>query len=350
MPRDTAMKVLGLHPGYSADDLKRAVRDAAMQHHPDRGGSTDAMAQVNLAHEALADTGIGSKSDQKEYEYSRERYARQDELAKVYAKIALDATIARFDETAFVKHFETIFGEPFGAEVKLGKPEDASSSRTFISFNVAFANQTRTKVFYINASTYFTDLMNKPAIGNPEIGLNLTIMTDTLVDRRKIKLTQSNYQMSTDAKILSDPERLFPTKKLKTQIVKSVDRKLSKRDIILTFEHELRATLSYTGSDVWVYIPVGPFTIALVRITMMKAGMWMINGIYEKHRRVAMGPTTTIYEEMKSIDFLVDGMKHIQQTYKSDGSAPLEQLTSDLRAFSEAYKTFRTTIPKSESN
>lgn len=45
--------VLGVEPGVSDEDLRRARRRAALSVHPDRGGSTAAMAGVNAAYAAI---------------------------------------------------------------------------------------------------------------------------------------------------------------------------------------------------------------------------------------------------------------------------------------------------------
>lgn len=49
-----ARVVLGLPPGFTGDELKRAYRRAASENHPDRGGSTERMVLVNEAHDLLA--------------------------------------------------------------------------------------------------------------------------------------------------------------------------------------------------------------------------------------------------------------------------------------------------------
>jgi hypothetical protein len=44
---------LGLSPLDSAETVKRRYRQLALENHPDRGGSQEAMAEVNLAYEMI---------------------------------------------------------------------------------------------------------------------------------------------------------------------------------------------------------------------------------------------------------------------------------------------------------
>ena len=48
-------RALGVEPGASVDEIKRAYKRLALQHHPDRGGDQDAFKEISHAHEVLSD-------------------------------------------------------------------------------------------------------------------------------------------------------------------------------------------------------------------------------------------------------------------------------------------------------
>lgn len=53
MPREEALKILGLEAGASADEIRAAHRRLIMQIHPDKGGSSYLAAQINQAKDVL---------------------------------------------------------------------------------------------------------------------------------------------------------------------------------------------------------------------------------------------------------------------------------------------------------
>ena len=263
MAPSEAMKVLGLTPGFSADDLADAHKNAVRKFHPDRpGGDAEKMVLANNARDALRGKG-GAGSMHYDPVETQQRHRDMDEKRKAYAQVARDTADAHLNIEAFVSHFTDVFEEPFAVTKAGWWAKDPTLPRYHqASYAAEFANASRSIVtdflFYID----YSDLFGSKTLSNPEIGLNMSISSSILYNRKKVKLSQSNYRMDRAYKVLSDPNVLFPADKLKTQAAKSSTRKLSKRDVLLTFEKELHADVQYNGTQIWAYVPVGKYRVA----------------------------------------------------------------------------------------
>src|SRR5882757_7369478 len=57
-------EVLGVKKDASADEIKKAFRKAAVEHHPDRGGDETKFKEINEAYEVLKDADKRKRYDQ----------------------------------------------------------------------------------------------------------------------------------------------------------------------------------------------------------------------------------------------------------------------------------------------
>ncbi len=64
MPKRDYYEVLGVGKGASADEIKKAFRRAAVEHHPDKGGEAAKFNEINEAYEVLKDSEKRKRYDQ----------------------------------------------------------------------------------------------------------------------------------------------------------------------------------------------------------------------------------------------------------------------------------------------
>src|SRR5690606_1415029 len=223
MSYQDAVKVFGLPDSFSAADVKKRYRQLAVQNHPDRGGSDVDMQRINAAYSKLSSGGAKQQV---------KPWMSDEDMAKM-AKVALKAIEDNFDPQAFKKHFEDIFGEEFS--FKITKTDVNKRLRNYVDFAAEFSNASSDTVCSLSISVNFVDMF-RPTLGHRDRGLNMVISTSILHNRRKIKLSNRNYRFTADYNVLPDPERLFPSSKLKVKKDTEKSRKMSKRDVILTLQ------------------------------------------------------------------------------------------------------------------
>jgi hypothetical protein len=339
MAYDLALKTLGLKAGFTAAELDAAHKVLLKKYHPDRNpGDKEAaekMALANAARDALKGRSSGTAGS-----YTREtpeQRADTEAKWKAYHEVALNAFAERFNAETFQQHFATIFGEPFTKTSRV-LPFGASAYDHAVQARMEWANLSKTIVLEMQVYISLNQLMNSKALSNPEAFLKMSITTEILNNRKKVKLTARDWQMSSEGKVLSNPETLFPAAKLKTQSAKSATRKMAKRDILLTFEKELGATVS-SGKDIWVYVPVGDCKIALWRTMFMKSGSWGINAVWDKtkHEQVRVKSIAFFYESEPVMHWLWNELKAIQQ----HPPATAQAIAAKVDEMVELYKSKR---------
>lgn len=317
MTRDEALKILGLSVHYSADDLKVAYRRLTMQYHPDRNpgdkNAEEMIRKVNNAKDVLdASSTNGQSPADFRADYQRNK-AEREAKDVVFKQVAWDAFDAHFQAHAFTNHFAKVFGTPFTLKETRN---DKSTYGSYVNWTGEWANSDRTIVLDMSITVNYVDLFGKPVLSQAaaEEGLRLSIYTNILHNRKKVKLTQRDFKLTHSYSVLKNPEETFPAKKMVAQSSKAAARTMSKRDVLLTFTSELDAR----GDEDWMYVPVGAYRVALYRITLMRAGSWSIRGVYPAKGGSSVGGMVgygtwleTVPEDMHR---LWDGLKKLQKT------------------------------------
>lgn len=309
MSYDRALQILGLPRDFTPDQLKKAYRTLAVAHHPDKHHGDDTlMKDINAANDVLSKSGgssnvFGNKS--------REQFWKDIEEKNQFAASIATATFMKYwKPEAFTKHFSTVFGQAFTQT----KDEHIGYTRhggPGVTHRAEWTSADRNIVLSLSDYIDYTTLRDARLLSadQAEEYLRQVITTSILYNRKDVKLTQGRYTFDSRANLLSDPESLFPAHKLKKQAGKSKAREFSRRDAYLTFEKELRASVS----GEWVYVPVGEWKVSLWRSVLMRQAMWSFHSFRRGKEQGRCGVTHFIMEDEQHMNMLFDQLKGLQR-------------------------------------
>ena len=205
-----AAKVLGLDSTADAAAVKLAYRKASMQNHPDRGGSTEAMQNVNSAYDILKGGFKGTAVNSRE-EYAARQAAYEQAGAQILAWFE-----RAFKPEAFQAYFKELFGQDFTATQKK-KREYPLHSYADIHWN--FQSQDGEVWFevryYASTTTYYYE-RSKMLSGNPDATpIAFHVSVNFMTNNRKQKIATRDYSTKTDYALFQTPELVFPRAKVK---------------------------------------------------------------------------------------------------------------------------------------
>jgi hypothetical protein len=289
-----ARKILGLSAKFTDAELKSAYKKSSMKAHPDKGGSTSEMSLVNVAHEKLKDSARTNAVNAKAQDT---RTAFKEKMEKM-REIVLGDLASKFDINKFTEHFSKAFSEPFVGKHKI---ESASLNYNAVWLSAEFSNETRTRMFEMSISIDLINVLNsieKPSFGGGEndISYPMGIIAYGYSDKKKVKVTQSNYNVSRSQKVFYDPEKIFPVKK----ITKDQKKKLFRRADMIAGLKTIQGIV--TNDNASFFIPVENDTFLYVmRITFMRQGMWQVNGFYDK-KKYSYHPNLDLYKGTKTFE------------------------------------------------
>lgn len=322
-----AQHLLGLKGSYSADELKAAYKRMAILHHPDKGGDVSVMQRINVAYDKLSNILGGTHTSPED---RMAQYHRSREEDRIFLIAALGKVKQVLNVQTFAHHFTAVFGEEFSIQLK------ETIEGNYASLSVEFANHMRSTVLDLRVNVSAAERHNT-GLSHGAVGINMYVATSILHNRRKIKITQQNYRFEHDYSVLTNPESLFPAKKLgKKKDAKAT--KFSKKDAILSFQKELHAEFR----DDWLYIPLPQsdgMRLALYRTVFMRSASWGINGVYQKSRRVVTISTVVTFPETEaSMSWLIDHIKNIQKLKDP------EEINHHVQRLASEYKANRQKI------
>lgn len=349
MTEQEALKILNLSSKPDPDHLKKVYRSAAMKNHPDRGGSDEAMKQINIAYEILTGqrkagaysrpgTGSSSSSGRRGYssgagsshsysngyhgynskeEYDeavRNREEGYREVAKARLKAATEAWDIgeRFMKSSvnpdlFVQHFSTIYGTEFTYTFK-----DVNKKPAFTSVretDVIIDSMEHQYVFTDSANTMRFELVLRLAVRKmlsadrqsviPVDRFPISLIASAVIHGKIKKMSTDRYgEEIVDGKHINQPEKWFPKAKLKTAAKSAASSKtVRKGEVEKIIMGELNGIRDvwYTQGDTY-FIPIGEKDMVLhvSRDTYQRKGYWTLDYI------AMAGPADNAYGKFRT--------------------------------------------------
>lgn len=326
MSYDEALKTLDLTKAPDADTLKQAFRKAALKHHPDRGGDAETFKKVNEANDVLQGTGAGNWESGKWSSQDRQaEHAARDEKFRKAAEVVIAQLKQDFKPEVFDKYFEEKTNKKYTYKVTWneGTKGDRFAFHN-VGVRVEWLADDKNTAFSLQA---YVDMISvvypKPSLGGgldyDAIGYDMMVITDIFHNNRKVKFTQKNYQRSQLKSLLTNPESLFPSKKMAAMMGgKDNARKFSKRDMFLGIAKKLGGRVT-EGTQPWAFIPMGKgFKFAMHRYVFMgrmrdTTALWMPSEVDNIETRKSIRvKALTLVESEDLLDALFRLQKHLE--------------------------------------
>lgn len=239
MELSQALKVFGITESLEAGQLKPLYRKLARANHPDHGGSTKAMQEVNEAYEVLLKVGAVRIASSNSWAERKARDAEHKEMAQA----AMASIIAGLDMDAIKERIELVFG-------KTGTLSNNAFADAYqASHNIVWRSEDKQSAFRLNVYITVASLLGaRNALGSTEAP-DLPVMTSVIMvnEGRDIKLTRSRYSIAQPSAILFNMDELLPIKKTQNAMAKAAIREPKRIDT----DHFLKhcAGFKYTSKD-----------------------------------------------------------------------------------------------------
>lgn len=330
---DQALKALNLSKSDVGDaaKIKQAFRQAALKAHPDKGGSNEAMRDVNDAYELLQKQGgrrssFDSSADRAaEFERmkrdSEERKAKEKEIGNK----VLESLKSKINYNAFVKYFNSIYNDIFVHKIFNERPSPRETWITSAGFVAEFSNPDRSIVFLIEFSASLSDATSTGSIGSGvgNVSYPLAVRAYGFYNNKKLKITQRDYNKTTNHDVLSSPEIAFPKAKLEKFKGTSVTKVFKKADMITYLVNKLN--MPWDGEDARIRDTPKSISIVFIRSVFMKTPAWQLV-VYENSKSIRQIPTVLLPETIESaqaIEVLVKAVK------KTDDPEQIKEICKD---------------------
>ena len=342
-----AIKVFGIKQDELADKdlIKKTYRRLAVQNHPDRGGSTEAMQDVNDAF-----TTLSKASDSEiKHQTQRQTWAETDEKYRMAGAQIKTALLSNFKPEVFQAYFKEMSGFDYFYEIKRVYPTEKERSPSYAGFDVEFFTKDRNAVFTLKVHANLHDIVwPKAVLGYGELSYEVYTEAHGFYMNKKQKMSQNDWKFTRDHSFFAKPEKLFPKKKMKDIFSgKTSKRAFKKRDMEAFLSKKLGAKLEYSGGQTQAAIPLGDlYNLIIYRTVFFKKGAWSGIGIYKKKSESSLGyggrqsdaGRWTFMEDEETANIIE---KVVKEAKKAKGEAKVKKTTDLLKYAYDAYKKAR---------
>jgi hypothetical protein len=275
MNSSDALKIFGIDSVPSTDELKNLYRTLALKNHPDKGGSLEAMKDINQAYDVLKTMKVSASKAFDWEEIHRKTTERNKHQFTVMDSIFEE----EFDANGILKYLQQFVTDELFISVqkkdknKISKAEWESWSFNF-SADVKIHNKDNTLVFFVRYYISFND--NKSGglsyddIDEKDILYNVDITSDIYYNNRKNKLGKRDYKFRLGHRIISNYEEVFPKAKLNKIFSGQGKKTFKKADFELGLKRELNVNFD---KDLYFIYPFGKdvkFYISMYRSTILR--------------------------------------------------------------------------------
>ncbi len=304
--------------------LKDLYRALSIKNHPDKGGSVEDMQDVNAAYELLKKNvggGSSGKIDWNEIDRQwKERNAR--ELANMQAMFDDEFNIEEL--VSYLQQF-TQDELQYTIVDNSKQLKDYKSSMMWFRIHVEVFNVDRTTVFMVEYGlTYNYNTgggLTSSDMDEKDILYNVSITANIYHDKRKEKVSQSDYRYGVGRTSFADYDLVFPSKKLQKIFSGGSKKAFKKADMLLGLKRE--ADAEFSDDNIYFYLfgkrSETKTYISMSRTTIMRQGFYSLHNIWAispRTRKLQSNPIAPYFisfeETQENLEKVINLLKEIK--------------------------------------
>ncbi|MDX8383173.1 MAG: hypothetical protein R8M45_03760 [Ghiorsea sp.] len=337
-----AENILGINGSYSSSDVKKAFRNTAKSSHPDHGGNTESMVNVNLAYEKLGN-GSAFAATTSDFKTNKSTHNSYEEQAAKYRDLrdSVNNQLRNtFDPSAYANYFESVFGMKFEVDPVEYKGMN-SNDPSYAGLDATFKSVTGNISFVVDFALYLTNIGNsdKGLGDSSDTTMTFDISGTGFLSNRKYKMYNSYWK--TDKILTShinDAKLYFPKAKLLKHAKTAMGKKATKKDFITSFIQTLG--MKRWNNDSYIVDFDGKTAMKITRTVFMRKGVYGVDfGSHEskyKFVKFENGPSAK-YKFSANYDYLPESndLLNIFVSLKGKTLAQRKKILEDFKKKSD---------------